>query len=149
MPKIVRFHKIGGPEELRAEDLPTQSPGSGEVRLRVQATGLNRAEAMFMRGSYFEKPALPSRIGVECAGVVDAVGEGVTQDLIGKRVATLSGFSQSRYGVLGEEAVVPAVAVAEYAENLSPKQAAAVFISYLTAWGRWSTLLRSRRKTTS
>ena len=135
MPKIVRFHEVGGPEKLVTEESPSSIPGVGEVRLRVEATGLNRAEAMFLRGSYFEKPNLPSRIGVECAGIVEAVGEGVSQQLIGKHVATLSGFSQSRYGVLGEEAVVPAIAVAQYAENLTPEQGAASSISYLTAWG--------------
>ena len=135
MPTIVRFHEVGGPEKLRFDDLPSQQPGKGEVRLRVQATGLNRAEAMFMHGAYFEKPEPPSRVGVECAGIVEAVGPEVSGDLVGKQVAVLGGFSQGRYGVLGEEAVVPAVAVAEYPANLSPIQGAAVWISYLTAWG--------------
>lgn len=135
MPTIIRFHELGGPDKLRFEDVPSQQPGRGEVRLRVQATGLNRVEPLYMRGGYFEKPNLPSRVGVEAAGVVEAIGPDVSDDLIGKRVATLSGFSQGKYGVLGEEAVVPAVAVAEYPANLSPTQGAAVFITYLTAWG--------------
>ena len=53
MPKIVRFHSIGGPENLKLEDLPSRPPGEGEVKLRVQAVGLNRAEAGFMRGRIF------------------------------------------------------------------------------------------------
>ena len=136
MPTIVRFHEAGGPEKLQFENLPSQEPGKGEVRLRVQATGLNRAEALFLRGEYpSEKSEGPSRIGIEAAGIVEAVGAEVTRDLVGKRVATLGGFSQGRNGVLGEEAVVPAVAVAEYPANLSPAQGSAVWISYLTAWG--------------
>lgn len=136
MPTIVRFYEAGGPEKLLFESLPSQQPGKGEVRLRVKAAGLNRAELLFLRGgSYLEKPEGPSRIGIEAAGIVEAVGPDVARDLIGKRVATLGGFPQGRYGVLGEEAVVPAVAVAEYAANLSPAQGAAAWISYLTAWG--------------
>ena len=47
MPKIVRFHELGGPEVLKIDDLPSREPSNGEVRLRVQAIGLNRAESMF------------------------------------------------------------------------------------------------------
>ena len=78
MPKIVRFHALGGPENLKLEELPARHPGEGEVKLRVQAVGLNRAELVFMLGLYREHPELPSRIGYEAAGVVEAVGPGVT-----------------------------------------------------------------------
>jgi NADPH:quinone reductase-like Zn-dependent oxidoreductase len=50
MPKIVRFHELGGPEVLKIDDLPSREPSNGEVRLRVQAIGLNRAESMFFHG---------------------------------------------------------------------------------------------------
>lgn len=134
MPKIVRFHAFGGPEQLRLEDAPSQRPGEGEVKLRVQATGLNRAEALYLRGSFGEA-VFPSRLGHEAAGTVEAVGSGVDTGLVGKQVATIGGFSQSQHGVLGEEAIVPAAAVAEYPANLSPVQGAAVWTQYLTAWG--------------
>ena len=71
MPKIVRFHQLGGPENLQFEEAPLQQPGKGEVRLRVQAAGLNRAESMYYHGRYLEQPQLPSRLGYEVAGVVD------------------------------------------------------------------------------
>ena len=103
MPKIVRFHQLGGPENLKIEDVPSQQPGKGEVRLRVQAVGLNRAESMFYHGQYLEQPQFPSRIGYEAAGVVDAVGEGVDTGWIGKAVASIPAFSMTRYGALGEE----------------------------------------------
>ena len=74
-------------------------------------------------------------MGIEAAGIVQAVGQDVAPDLIGKRVATFGGFSQGKYGVLGEEAVVPANVVAEYPANLTPAQGAATWITYLTAWG--------------
>ena len=135
MPKIVRFHSIGGPENLKLEELPSRPPGEGEVKLRVQAVGLNRAEALFMRGLYGETPELPSRIGYEAAGVVEAVGPGVDSSWVGKHVATVPGFSMSKNGVLGEEAVVPADTLGEYPAKLSPIEAAAIWMQYLTAYG--------------
>lgn len=135
MPKIVRFHQIGGPENLRIEEAPTQEPGEGELRLRVEAVGLNRAECMYMRGHYFEEPQLPSRIGYETAGVVEAVGPGVDARLVGQRVSTVPGFSQNRYGVLGEEAIVPASTVHPYPVKFTPARGTSIWMPYLTAYG--------------
>ena len=135
MPKIVRFHRLGGPEVLEFEEIQSQQPGKGEVRLKVLASGLNRAESMFYHGQYLEEPKLPSRLGYEVAGVVDAVGEGVDRSWIGKHVATVPGFSQNRWGTLGEEAVVPAEVLGEYPSNLSPAQAASIWMQYLTVYG--------------
>jgi NADPH:quinone reductase-like Zn-dependent oxidoreductase len=135
MPKIARFHKIGGPENLVLEDLPSWQPGRGEVKLHVDAIGLNRAEALYMRGQYFEQPVLPSRIGYEAAGTVEAVGPDVDESWLNKRVATIPGFSQNKYGVLGEEAIVEAVSLGEYPPALSSVEGAAVWMQYLTAYG--------------
>ncbi len=74
MPKIIRFHELGGADVLQIEDLPLEEPGEGDVRLKVEAIGLNRAEVMFRKGQYLEDPELPSRLGYEAAGIVDAVG---------------------------------------------------------------------------
>ncbi len=135
MPKAVRFHRIGGPENLVLETLPSARPAEGEARLRVAAVGLNRAEALFMRGQYFEQPVLPSRIGYEAAGVVEEVGPGVDQHWVGKNVATIPGYSMSQHGVLGEEAIVPVVAMAEYPASLTHVQGASIWMQYLTAYG--------------
>jgi NADPH:quinone reductase-like Zn-dependent oxidoreductase len=135
MPKIVRFHHIGSPENLKLEDAPSAQPGNGEAKLRIQAAGLNRGESMYLHGMYIEQPQLPSRIGYEVAGVVEAVGEGVDKSWIGKKVATFPGYSLNRYGGLGEEAIVPASALGEYPANLSATQAAAIWMQYLTAYG--------------
>jgi NADPH:quinone reductase-like Zn-dependent oxidoreductase len=135
MATIVRFHQLGGPEVLRIEDVTLQEPAKGEVRLRVQAAGLNRAEALYYRGQYLEQPKLPSRIGYEVAGIVEAVGEGVDSSWIGKRVATIPAYGMNQYGTLGEQAVVPAFALTEYPANFTPEQAAAAWMQYLTAYG--------------
>jgi NADPH:quinone reductase-like Zn-dependent oxidoreductase len=140
MPKIVRFHQIGGPENLRLEDLPSAQPGKGEARIRVHAAGLNRAESMFFHGAYVEPPQLPARLGYEVAGVIEAVGEGVDKSWVGKKVATIPAFSQNRYGTLGEEAIVPATALGEYPAKLSAVEASAIWMQYLTAYGALVTI---------
>jgi NADPH:quinone reductase-like Zn-dependent oxidoreductase len=134
MPKTIRFHQLGGPENLILEDLPSREPGVGEVKLRVAAVGLNRAESMYYHGFYFETPALPSRLGYEAAGTVEAVGPGV-DPWVGKKVATIPGYSQNKYGCLAEEAIVPADSLFEYPATLSFSEAAAIGMQYLTAYG--------------
>lgn len=101
---------------------------------------MNRDHFTFMsghqfRGHGFVQPELPSRLGYEAAGVVEAVGEGVDRSWIGKRVAPVPGFDESRYGTLGEEAVVPGGVLSEYPPNLTSAQAAAFWVPYLTAYG--------------
>lgn len=135
MPKTIRFHQLGGPENLILEDLPSRHPGTGEVKLRVAAVGLNRAESMYYHGFYFEPPVLPSRLGYEAAGTVEAVGFGVDSSWVGKKVATVPGYSQNQYGVLTEEAIVPADSLFEYPAKLSSIEAAAIGMQYLTAYG--------------
>lgn len=135
MPRIVRFHATGGPEVLQIEEAPLAEPGKGEVRLKVEALGLNRAEVMFRMGMYLHEPNLPSRIGYEAAGIVDAVGAGVADLKVGDRVSTIPAFSMSQYGVYGETAVVPAFAVARYPDNLSSIEGTAIWMQYLTAFG--------------
>ncbi|WP_245486012.1 alcohol dehydrogenase catalytic domain-containing protein, partial [Mesorhizobium sp. M7A.F.Ca.US.010.02.1.1] len=77
MTRVVRFHQHGGPEVLRIEDVALSPPGPGEVQIRVKALGLNRAEALLRAGAYIETPTLPSGLGLEAAGVVETIGDGV------------------------------------------------------------------------
>ncbi len=135
MPKIVRFHETGEAGVLQLEDVPAAAPQAGEVRLKVEAIGLNRAEVLFRQGLYLETPQLPSRIGYEAAGVVEDVGPGVTHVKIGDRVSTIPSFGMGVHGVYGESAVVPAHAVASYPDNLSAAEGAAIWMQYLTAYG--------------
>ena len=135
MSKIVRFDKTGDASVLRIMDEPAQEPGEGEVRINVEAIGLNRAEVLFRQGLYLEKPTFPARIGYDAAGTVDALGAGVTGFKIGDKVSTIPSFTMSKYGVYGDSAVVPATALAHYPDNLSPEQAASIWMQYLTAYG--------------
>jgi NADPH:quinone reductase-like Zn-dependent oxidoreductase len=135
MPKMVRFEKIGGPEVLQFVEEGLKQPGKGEVRIRVKAVGLNRAESMFYRGQYVEQPHLPSGLGYEAAGSVEAVGPDVDQSWIGKSVSTVPSFSMSKYGMLREEVIAPAYALGEYPSKLSPAEGAAIWMQYTTAYG--------------
>ena len=135
MSKVVRFHQLGGPEVLRVEDEAAAPPGPGEAQIEVRAIGLNRAEAAFRAGQYFEQPSLPSRIGYEVSGVVRAVGPGVGSFKPGDAVSTVPGYSQGRYGSYAELALVPADTLVAKPEALSFEQAASVWMQYLTAYG--------------
>ncbi|MEA2078371.1 MAG: zinc-dependent alcohol dehydrogenase family protein [Pseudomonadota bacterium] len=135
MPKIVRFHETGAADVLKVEDLPLLEPREGEIRLKVEAIGLNRAEVMFRQGQYLEDPELPSRLGYEAAGTVDALGSGISDFQTGDRVSTIPAFSMGQYGVYGESAIVPAYAVARYPDNLSAIEGTAIWMQYLTAFG--------------
>lgn len=133
--KIVRFHKTGGPEVLKIEEEPIPEPGQGEVRLTVKAIGLNRAEMMFRAGQYLEAPVLPSKLGYEAAGVVDAVGPDVDKSWLGKKASTVPAFLMTHYGVYGEVAIVPVTALALYPDKLTPEQGTSIWMQYLTAYG--------------
>ncbi|MBY6243286.1 zinc-dependent alcohol dehydrogenase family protein [Methylosinus sp. Sm6] len=135
MTRIVRFHRLGGPDALQIDDLDIGAPKAGEIRIRVRAIGLNRAEAMFRSGGYIEAPRLPSLLGYEASGEIEAIGEGVTGFVIGDAVSTMPAFSMTEYGVYGEAAIVPAHAVVRHPSSLTWSEAAAVWMQYLTAYG--------------
>jgi NADPH:quinone reductase-like Zn-dependent oxidoreductase len=135
MARIVRFYEVGEPDVLRVEQAPVVDPGPGEVRIKVQTLGLNRAECLFRRGKYLQQPKFPARIGYECHGTIDAVGADVRGWAPGDAVGTVASFDMSQYGVYGDTAVVPAVAIVRAVSNLSPVENAAIWTQYLTAAG--------------
>jgi NADPH:quinone reductase-like Zn-dependent oxidoreductase len=135
MARVVRFHETGGPEVLRIEEVAVPPPGKGEVQIRIQALGLNRAEAMFRAGQYVSEPRFPARPGYEAAGTVAAVGEGVRGFKIGDAVSVIPGFDMNDYGFYGDLANAPAGLVAHHPSSLSWVEAAAVWMQYMTAYG--------------
>src|SRR5215468_7632411 len=135
MPRIVQFHRLGGPEVLEIVAVPSREPASGEVTLRVHAIGLNRAESMFMHGYYLEPPHFPARLGYEASGIVTAIGPGVDPRWLHKNVSTIPSFSPNRYGVLGTEVTVPVHALAEYPSHLTAIEATSIWMQYMTAYG--------------
>ncbi len=135
MTQAIRFHELGGPEVLALEDISVREPGQDEVKLQVEAVGLNRAESMYFHGQYFEQPALPSGLGYEAVGVVTAVGPGVDPSLVGQKFGTIPGYSMNQYPALAEEGVVPASVLAALPPALSAVEGAASWMQYCTAYG--------------
>src|SRR6516162_7764906 len=123
MARVVRFHKTGGPEVLKIEQLDVPPPGKGEVQISVKALGLNRAESMFRRGEYIEQPDFPARIGYEAAGTVAAVGPGGEGFKVGDAVSTIPAFSMNQYGGYGQVVSPPVHAGAHPPASLSGEQA--------------------------
>jgi len=133
MSRVVRIHEIGGPEVLRIDQLEIDEPRPGEARIAVGAIGLNRVESMF-RGGVMGVPKLPSKIGYEAAGVIEAMGPGVEGFKIGDRVAVLSGLSMEEYGVCADSVLYPANMLIKQPANLSVEESAAAWMQYLTAY---------------
>ncbi|TMJ49892.1 MAG: zinc-binding dehydrogenase [Alphaproteobacteria bacterium] len=135
MARVIRFHEHGGPEVLRIEEVDLRSPGRGEVQIRVKALGLNRAEANLRKGAYIETATLPSSLGLEAAGVVERVGEGVDGFVPGDAVSIIPPISMVRWPTYSELATFPAELVVKHPTSLSFASAAAVWMQYLTAYG--------------
>ena len=129
MAKAVRFYETGGPEVLRYEDVEVGDPGPGQVRLRHVAVGLNYADTYFRNGTY--AVPLPSGMGVEAAGVVVAVGEGVHNVVPGDRV-TYTGFINT-LGAYSTERLVPAAPLIRLPESIAFETAAAMTMRGLTS----------------
>ena len=122
----VRIHETGGPEKLRVDDIPIPAPGAGEIRLRVEAAGINFVDTYHRTGLYPSE--LPHTLGAEAAGVVTAVGEGVADFRIGDRVA-----SPRAVGGYAEETLAPASHTVLIPAGVSSQLAAAVLLQGLTA----------------
>ena len=90
---------------------------------------------MFRSGQYLEAAALPSKLGYEAAGVVEAVGPDVDKSWLGKKASTVPAFLMTQYGVYGEVVIVPASALAAYPEKLTPEEGTSIWMQYLTAYG--------------
>jgi NADPH:quinone reductase-like Zn-dependent oxidoreductase len=136
MARTVRFHELGGPDVLRLEDVEVGDPGPGEVLIRVDAIGVNRAEALFRSGHYIQPvKEFPARLGTEAAGVVEAVGPDVRGLEIGRPISVVPAFSMNDYGVYAERAIVPAAAVLHRPDFLDEVSGAAVWMPYVTAYG--------------
>lgn len=128
MSKAVRIHATGGPEVLRWEDVEVGEPGPGQVRIRNVAVGLNYIDTYHRSGLY--PLELPSGIGMEAAGVVEAAGSDVGDLSVGDRVAYASG----PLGAYAEERLMPAARVVRLPDGVDERTAAAAMLKGLTAW---------------
>jgi NADPH:quinone reductase-like Zn-dependent oxidoreductase len=134
MSKVVRIRETGGPEVLRIENVSVGDPGPGEIRIRVHGIGLNRSEALYRAGKYPMPTQVPSLMGYEACGVVEALGPGVTGHAAGDRVCVMPTYRLGEYGVYAEVAIVPARSVFAAPPGLTSLQASAIWMAYLTAY---------------
>jgi len=132
MTRSVRIHAFGGADVLRIEDIKTGEPGAGEVRLRIHAIGLNRTELTLRSGRV--PVSLPSSIGFEAAGVIEALGPGVSGFAVGDRVALVPAYGAWQYALYGEVSLAPARSMVAIPDDVSFREAAATWAAYGTAW---------------
>jgi NADPH2:quinone reductase len=128
--KAIRVHETGGPDVLKLEEVPDPQPGPGQVLVRVKAAGVNPVDTYIRAGGYAVKPPLPYTPGMDAAGDVEAVGEGVTRVSVGDRVyvaGTLTG-SYAERTLSNEPQVHP------LPQHVSYSQGAAINVPYATAY---------------
>jgi NADPH2:quinone reductase len=125
--RAVRVHELTGPQALRVDEVPTPPVGAGQVLIDVRAAGVNFPDILITRGQYQFKPATPFAPGGEAAGVVSAIGTGVTSLQVGDRVA-----ATMLYGGFAEQIVVPELACVRLPDAVSFEVGAATLLTYLT-----------------
>ena len=128
MTKAMRIHEYGGPEALRWEEVELAAPAAGEALVRHTAVGLNFID-VYMRTGLYPQPALPAGIGLEAAGVVEALGEGVADLAVGDRVA----YAAPPPGAYAESRLIPATVLVKIPEGVEDEQAAAMMLKGMTA----------------
>ncbi|TIT75937.1 MAG: zinc-binding alcohol dehydrogenase family protein, partial [Mesorhizobium sp.] len=132
--KAVQFSRFGGPEVLQVVDVPAPSAGVGEVLVKVAAAGINYFELLMRADRYAVTPGLPMLPGVEAAGTVEAVGEGVDARLLGSRVAAPHFVSERPFGGYAEYVTINASLATPLPEALSFEEATALMVQGLTAF---------------
>lgn len=128
MPKAIRIHETGGPEQLRWEEVAVPAPGPGEALIRQTAVGLNFVDVYFRMGLY-KLPSLPAVLGNEGAGVIEAIGPGVTEVKVGDRVA----YAMAPIGSYAEKRVFPVDRLAVLPPAIDERTAAAMMLKGTTA----------------
>lgn len=128
--KAIRVHQFGGPEMLRLEEIPKPPPVSGQILVQLRAAGVNPVDTYIRSGAYAVKPALPFTPGKDGAGIVEAVGSGVSNVKPGDRVY----LAESLTGTYAEYALCNVSQVHPLPDNVTFPQGAAIYIPYATAY---------------
>lgn len=128
--KAIQVHEFGDPEVLKLEDVNDPTPEAGQVVVRIRAAGVNPVDAYIRSGRHMVRPALPYTPGMDAAGVIESVGEGVTRVKPEDRVYVAGTIS----GVYAEKAICLATQVYGLADSVSFEQGASVGVPYATAY---------------
>lgn len=132
--KAIVARAFGGPDVLRVEDRPDPEPGAGQVRVRVHAVGVNPYDTYMRGGGYALQPPLPYTPGADAAGVIDAIGDGVTGWAIGDRVYVGGTAASPAFGAYAASVVCLAHQVHPLPAAVTFAQGAALNVPYVTAW---------------
>jgi len=132
--RAILAHEFGGPEVMKLAEVPDPVPGPAQVRVRIQAAGVNPFDTYMRAGGYPISPALPYTPGADAAGVVDLVGEGVTTWQPGARVYIGGTALSKAYGTYAEMAVCDLHQVHPLPERVTFAQGASIGVPYITAW---------------
>ncbi|SIR99956.1 zinc-dependent alcohol dehydrogenase family protein [Williamsia sterculiae] len=136
MSRVVVFDETGAPDVLRVVDEFVDEPGPGEVRIRIEAVGVNRLDAMMRTGGYPRPIRSPhTRLGCEGTGIIDAIGDGVEGWEVGDAVIVAALPTMDLNGTYADHTVVPADAVVTRPDGLDPTHAAALWVGGSTAYG--------------
>jgi NADPH2:quinone reductase len=127
--KAIVLRKNGGPDVLKTEEVKEPRPGEGEVRVAVRFAGINYAEILSRKGIYGWAPKKPYIPGMECSGVIEEAGEGVSRSRIGERVMV-----GAKYGCYAEYVVVPDNNAVPAIDGYTYEEAASFLVNYMTAW---------------
>ena len=130
MTRRILITRSGGTDVLKVEERPDPTPDAGDALIRVRASGVNFADILARQGLYPDAPKLPTVVGYEVAGTVEAVGPQTDAALVGKDVMALT-----RFGGYADLVSVPLIQVFEKPDALTFEQAAAIPVNYLTAYG--------------
>lgn len=127
MVKAIRMHKPGGPEVLQLDEVDLPAPGAGQARVRHDAVGLNFID-VYHRTGFYPVPSMPWGIGLEAAGIVEELGEGVSEVSVGDRVA----YVTPPPGAYSEANNVPSATLVKLPDDISSEQAAAMMLQGMT-----------------
>lgn len=142
MSRIVRFHEFGEADVLKIEERQAPAPAAGEVLVGVEAVGVSWYDVLWRQNLANTPTQLPAGLGHELAGVVLAVGDGVSDLAVGDKVASFPGHSANRYPSYAEHVVLPRSSLACYPDNLTAQQAAVHYLPSMVGWFGFSELAR-------
>lgn len=142
--KAIRAHAFGTADVLQVDEIDEPAPGPGEALIAVKAAGVNPADTYMLTGTYAIRPDLPYIPGGDAAGVVEAVGPGVTEVAVGDRVFTGTILGMPMQDCYADKVVRPAANLAKLPDNVSFAQGAALGVPYCTA--HWALFGRGRAK---
>ena len=142
MSRAIRFHHFGSADVLKCEEVIQRPPAADEVLIRVQAIGVSWDDVLRRQGLGLCETRLPSGLGSEMAGVVEAVGEQVSDLRVGDRVASFQASDINDYPVYGDTILLPRAALTRYPDQLTPQQASIHYTPFLLAWFAFHELAR-------